>query len=128
MKMRCVHNSIRLRLRKSEIDQLGQGATIAEEVGFPGETPSLSFALKMADEATSIQVVFSDHKIQVILPKPQATSWINSDQVGIETFLPLQHSQQLHVLIEKDFPCKDRENEDKTDFFGDLATEEAQVC
>lgn len=128
MKMRCVQNSIRLRLRKSEIDQLGQGTTIAEEVGFPGETPSLSFALKMAEEVTAIQVAFSNHSIQVTLPKPQATSWINSNQVGIETFLPLKNAQRLHILIEKDFPCKDRENEDRSDFFGDLATEEGQTC
>lgn len=128
MKMRCVQNSIRLRLRKSEVDQLRQGTTIAEEVGFPGETPSLSYALNMSDEITAIQVDFSDHKIQITIPQPQASSWINSNQVGIETFLPINHSQKLHVLVEKDFPCKDRDNEDKSDFFEDLATEEAQAC
>lgn len=128
MKMRCVQNSIRLRLRKSEIDQLGQGMAITEEVGFPGETPSLSFALKMAEEVTAIDVTFSDRIIKVTLPRPQATNWINSNQVGIETFLPLKNSQHLHLLIEKDFPCKDRENEDKNDFFGDLAKEEEQAC
>ena len=128
MKMRCVQNSIRLRLRKSEIEQLGKGATIIEEVGFPGETPSLSFSLKMADETTAVQAVYIGHQIQITIPQTQATNWIKSNQVSLETFLPLQHPQQLHVLIEKDFPCKDRENEDKTDLFGDLAEEEVKAC
>lgn len=128
MKMRCVQNSIRLRLRKSEIDQLGKGLTIVEEVGFPGETPSLSFSLKMAIEAMAIEANYVDHQIQITIPQTQATKWINSTQVGLETFLPLQNPQQLHVLIEKDFPCKDRENEDKSDLFGDLAEEEVKAC
>lgn len=128
MKMRCVQNSIRLRLRKSEIEQLGKGATIIEEVGFPGETPSLSFSLKMADETTAIQALYIDHQVQITIPQNQATNWINSNQVGLEASLPLKHPQQLHVLIEKDFPCKDRENEDKNDLFGDLAEEEVKAC
>ncbi|MBX2875105.1 MAG: hypothetical protein KTR30_23480 [Saprospiraceae bacterium] len=128
MKMRCVQDSIRLRLRKSEIEQLGKGVTIVEEVGFPGETPSLSFSLKMTDETAGIQAMFVGHQIQIIIPQPQATKWINSNQVGLETFLPLQNPKQLHVLIEKDFPCKDRENEDKNDLFGDLAEEEVKAC
>ena len=128
MKMRCVQNSIRLRLRKSEIEELGKGATIIEEVGFPGETSSLSFSLKMADKTSDIQATCIDHQIQITIPQTQATSWINSNQVGIETFLSLQNTQQLQVLIEKDFPCKDRENEDKNDLFGDLAEEEVKAC
>jgi len=128
MKMRCVQNSIRLRLRKSEIDQLGQGKTIVEEVGFPGATPALSFALNMAGEVSAIQATFTNHQILVTIPQVQATSWINSNQVGIETFLTLKHPQQLHILIEKDFPCKDRDEEDKNDLFGDLAAEEVKAC
>ncbi len=128
MKMRCVQNSIRFRLRKSEIEELGKGETIIEEVAFPGETPLLCFSLKMANEATAIQASFIDHQIQITIPLAQATSWINSNQVGLETFLPLKNTQQLHILIEKDFPCKDREGEDKSDLFGDLAEEEVKVC
>lgn len=128
MKMRCVQNSIRLRLRKSEIEALGKGATIIEEVGFPGETSSLGFSLKMADKTSDIQATYVDHQIQITIPQTQASNWINSNQVGIETFLSLQNAQQLQVLIEKDFPCKDRESEDKSDLFGDLAEEKVKAC
>ncbi len=128
MKMRCVQNSIRLRLRKSEIEALRKGVTIMEEVGFPGETSSLSFSLNMADNTSGIQATYIDHQIQITIPQNQATSWIDSNQVGLETFIPLQNAKQLQVLIEKDFPCKDRENEDKSDLFGDLAEEEVKAC
>lgn len=126
--MRCVQNSIRLRLRKSEIEELGKGETIIEEVGFPGETPSLSFSLKIADEVTAIEASFADHQIHITIPLAQTSDWINSNQVGLETFLPLKNPQQLHILIEKDFPCKDREDEDKSDLFGDLVQEEVKAC
>ena len=35
MKLRCTHNSIRIRLRKSELEQLDQGLALEETIGFP---------------------------------------------------------------------------------------------
>jgi hypothetical protein len=38
------------------------------------------------------------------------------------------HAAGVHVLVEKDFPCKDRPDEDKKDFFEELADQQAPLC
>ena len=128
MKLRCVNNSIRLRLRKSEIDQLRLGNAIQEEVGFPGETPSLFFSLQMNGLKSTLSASFENNNIRIDLPRELASKWIDSEEVSIEDRLPIDTTNELHVLIEKDFPCKDRENEDKSDLFGELAAEGPKAC
>ena len=49
-------------------------------------------------------------------------------EVGFEVFIPLNGTGKLHLLIEKDFPCKDRPEEDQSDFFQDLADKSPVVC
>lgn len=128
MKLRCVRNSIRLRVRKSELTQLSKGMTIREEVGFPGETPGLIFSLEMSSDLQEVSASFKDNLIQIALPKDQAQHWISTNEVSIEEQLPINDKEQLHLLIEKDFPCTDRENEDKSDLFGELTNEAPKVC
>jgi len=53
---------------------------------------------------------------------------MTSDQVGIEYNIPLDGATYLHILIEKDFPCLDREQEDKSDTFWELAQEKPDTC
>ncbi len=128
MKLRCVKNSIRLRVRKSEITQLGKGIAIREEVGFPGETPRLIFSLEMSSDLQQVRASFNNNLIQIVLPNNQAQHWINTNEVSIEEHIPINDTEQLHLLIEKDFPCTGRENEDKSDLFGELTNEAPEVC
>lgn len=128
MKLRCVRNSIRLRVKKSEIAQLSQGMVIREEVGFPGETPGLIFSLEMSSDLQMVKASFKTNLIQVVLPQAQAQHWISTNEVSIEEELPINDTEQLHLLIEKDFPCTGREEEDKSDFFGELTNEVPKVC
>jgi len=128
MKLRCVRNSIRLRVRKSEIAQLSQGMVIREEVGFPGETPGLIFSLEMSSDLPKVNASFKNNLTGRVTPKAQAQHWINTDEVSIEEKLSINDAEQLHLLIEKDFPCTDREEEDKSDLFGELTNEVPKVC
>ena len=128
MKLRCIHNSIPLRLRTSELDQLSKGQAVQEAVRFPNTTPGLVFALALGMEVATIDARLEGHVIQITLPNQLALSWINSMEVSIEANIPLDNGEYLHILVEKDFPCKDREGEDKSDLFEDLANGSAKVC
>lgn len=126
MKLRCTQNSVRLRLRKSDIAQLDTAGKVAESVQF-GPNQILTFELnKLGGE--QVQATFQRNNLIVSLPASQAHTWIHSNQVGIEVFHPLTKAQQLHILIEKDFPCKDRLDEDKSDTFEELAATEGDAC
>ena len=52
-------------------------------------------------------------RVQVSVPRAQARSWADSDQVGLEA----EH-QGIAILVEKDFKClTPRKNEDDGDAF-----------
>ncbi len=127
MKIRCETNSIRLRLRKSELVQLRAEKWLEAAVHFPNRQ-AFVWELILHDSSPDIDAHFAEGRIQVRVPEAIALPWIESDTVSLERFLPLSDGHVLHILIEKDFPCKDRPDEDKTDFFTELADEAPVNC
>ncbi len=119
MKVRIEKNSIRLRLRKSELEVLHSGKEVCETLYFSPEN-HLQFELIVEEQSTTIQSFFEDKKVGVTLPSAQFLTWYESQQVSLE-----QHTEsKMYVLIEKDFPCKDRPNEDQSDTFFELVPED----
>lgn len=127
MKIRCEHNSIRLRLRKSELSQLRTERWLETAVHFP-EGPVFAWEMLISDDAPKMGARFDGSRISVVVPAQQAQEWMDTDAVGMEQFVPLPGGGSLHLLIEKDFPCKDRPDEDTTDFFSELAEEAPVKC
>ncbi|MEM6726772.1 MAG: hypothetical protein AAF598_22230 [Bacteroidota bacterium] len=119
MKIRCTTNSIRLRLRKSDIQELESNHHIQETLQISPDT-KFHFELAIAKGIPHPNVHQKDDHMTVYLPESAANQWIHSNQVGIEYYKPVADSK-LQILIEKDFPCLDRENEDKSDTFWELA-------
>ncbi len=127
MKLRCEKNSIRLRLRKSDLNRLQAEGSIRNEVSFAFGM-SFSWELHLDQNAETVHAEGYGSHIKISLPLALATQWIDSQQVGIEHFQPIDRQNQLHILVEKDFPCKDRPEEDKADTFTELATQTAAAC
>ena len=127
MKLRCVHNSIRIRIKKSELQKLDSEGIITETISFGGTT---MFAYSLAVDAMrdEVNAEFIDNLLAVHIPLVQAQQWITSNEVGIEINQVLDNEEKLHILIEKDFPCLDRVDEDKSDTFVELATKKPDVC
>ena len=127
MKLRCVHNSIRIRIKKSELAELDNEGIITETVSFGGAT---MFAYTLAVDALrdEVNAEYIDNLLAVHIPLVQAQKWITTNEVGIEVHKELDNGEQLHILIEKDFPCVDRVDEDKSDTFWELAPEEPNAC
>ena len=119
MKLRLTHNSIRIRVQRTELSMFMKSGTIQDTVAFP-DTKHFSFGLTSSD-AEILTARYMEGHIEIEIPKSMASQWVNSDQVSIEALLPLSSGNQLHVLIEKDFPCEDRLDEDKSETFWELA-------
>lgn len=118
MKLRCTHNSVRLRLRKSDLTTLVSQGRVQEAVVFaPGE--QLIFALLAGTDAT-ITVTFRGGALQVAVPAATLHHWMESNQVGIEAWLPVGEQGPLQVLIEKDFPCQHQLETSWNDTFHEL--------
>lgn len=110
MKLRIHAGSLRLRLSQSEVARLGEGGVVEDSVSFaPGS--ELRYALETGATA-AVTATFDQANIRVVLPKPLAKEWIESDQTGIEA-----STGTLRLLIEKDFQCLHREPEPGEDSF-----------
>ena len=119
MKLRIEDNGIRLRLRKSDLDTLAGSRTVIGSVAFLTKATFI-FELSISNSINEVEAILTKHKIQVLLPETKANKWIESKQVGIEKYITLEDGSKLKVLVEKDFPCLDRENENKDDTFWEL--------
>ena len=127
MKLRCTHNSIRLRVRKSDLERLTERTLVRECISL-GNHCIFCFELKLADKIQQIEAQFEHETLRVLLPITLAYPWINSQEVGLEIYHALPAGEQLHLLIEKDFPCTDRLDEDKDDTFWELSEEKPETC
>ncbi len=127
MKFRCTGNSIRLRVRKSDLQTLRLLGEIREEVPFaPGQTLSIVLAL---GEVERLCAGFTAGEVRVEVPRAMAIAWIESAEVGIEA---LQETGAtvgpLHIKIEKDFPCRHTTESTREDTFYELAPEDPTAC
>ena len=127
MKLRTTHNSIRIRIRKSELNKLAEEREIRERVNFGGQV-MFSFCLKIDTSIEKVNGSFKNGDLVVSLPGKTAQTWIATNQVSIEENRALEDGEHLHLLIEKDFPCTDREEEDKSDTFFELVPDKPEAC
>ncbi len=102
MKLRIRENTIRLRLKRNEVDQIAAGESIVEETHFPGSV--LTYRLEVTGNST-LSASFEGGNLAIYVPDSQVTEWAQSDQVSIVAEQDLGESGALSVLIEKDFKC-----------------------
>jgi len=118
MKLRIRGDSIRLRLKRGEVDQLASGTSIVEETHFPNAV--LTFRLDVS-ENDDVSASFDNGSLVVSLPKSSVLDWAGSDEVSLVAEQELSGASSLSLLIEKDFSCLEpghhRDCEDDTDTF-----------
>lgn len=97
MKIRILGNSLRFRLKKSELTIFAEERKFSDKIVF-GEN-ELIYSLKYSNEET-IHCYFLDNEIVVSIPKNIATNWVNTDLVSLKNDI----SSPI-ILIEKDLKC-----------------------
>lgn len=122
MKLRFEKNSLRLRLRKSDVAALSQQGFVMESVEMPANV--FTYELRISDVAAP-EALFKNNAVVATIPRSIATTWLNTDEVGIYHMIHMDNGHTLELIIEKDFPCKDRPEEDKSDTFTELADQQS---
>ena len=97
MKLRIDGSSVRIRVRKSEVQRFAESGTVSECLAFPGGR-TLTFALQAANVPEPC-VVFDGGSLVVSLPHSVAMHWATGEAVGI--YAP--HTAGLGLIVEKDF-------------------------
>ncbi len=124
MKLRIRGDSLRLRLKRGEVDQIAAGSSIMEETHFPDSV--LTYRLDVS-ENHEISVSFDRSSLVISLPKSKVSDWADSDEVSLSAEQKLTGAGALSLLIEKDFSCLEpghhRDGEDDEDTFPHPSTQ-----
>jgi hypothetical protein len=118
MKLRIKGNSLRLRVSRSELARFQAGGRIADTIHFTAAPEAnLTYALESALQLSPVTVRYGSREVTVILSEDRARVWGAPNEVGVYTTLNMGSAGSLEVVIEKDFACIDRSDEDQTDTF-----------
>ncbi|MCD6063177.1 MAG: hypothetical protein K0R82_1088 [Flavipsychrobacter sp.] len=120
MKLRIKNNSIRYRLDKNDIQELGAKGYVEgrTEIG-----PDLFvYSLQGSDEL-QLNCKLGTNKITIYMPTAQIKEWVTSERVGYEHHMDLQSGNKLHLLLEKDFKCLDDTVEDQSNNYDNPLTQ-----
>ena len=118
MKIRIKGDSLRLRISRSEVARLLAGDCLEETIHFaPEACAKFTYALQQESKVGMPTVRYTENRVAVVIPADQANKWGVTDQVGIAEDISLGDLGSLELLIEKDFACLDRSDEDNHDTF-----------
>jgi hypothetical protein len=118
MKLRIKGNSLRLRVSRSEVARLQAGDCLEETIHFtPQPSANFTYALQPEPSVRMPTVRYTENRVTILIPADQATIWGVTDEVGIAANISLGELGSLALLIEKDFACLDRSDEDNQDTF-----------
>ena len=107
MKLRIEGNSIRLRLRKSEVQDLAESGRVGGLTWIPGG--SFKYMLELKSGISELDAQKTQEGIIVYMPEEDGKLWGNNDRVGFEAQVTVGRGLKLDLLVEKDFVCLDRD-------------------
>lgn len=101
-----------MRLTRSEVSEFARSGKF-EETAFFGSSADdgLTYAIERSD-GDNLSAAFRDGKLTVFIPAALGSDWAQTETVGIEGNVPIGANGELHILIEKDFVCLTRDDED----------------
>jgi hypothetical protein len=118
MKLRLQSNSVRLRLKRAEVDQLVKLGRVEETIVLGDrDEDQFVYTLVSSPKVYAPQASLVKNHILIEVPVETATHWATSDEVGIEAALSVGGGRELQVIIEKDFACLNGNEEQNRDTF-----------
>lgn len=102
MKLRICGDSIRLRLKISEVERIAASESVVERMHLPDSM--LTYSLEVSEDG-GFAVTFNDRSLVVTLPKADVEKWARTDEISLLSELPLANAGSLSLLVEKDFTC-----------------------
>ena len=121
MKIRIKGNSIRLRLTKTDVQNLKE-KQIVEEKTILGAEEIFQYTLAINPDVSTISAEFRDRKISIFLSEKEADILTETDEITVEGFQDNGEEKGLFLLVEKDLQCLDTTSEDQSDMYVNTKT------
>jgi len=116
MKLRIKSNTVRFRTTRSEVATLISTGRLEEKIEFVEGGGEFTYAIVLKSDADVVGIQHASSTITLVVPAAEARSWAESDAVGIYTTVEGRVGA-LDLILEKDFACLDRSDEDNRDTF-----------
>src|ERR1700747_1293278 len=127
MKLRLQSNSIRLRLKRSEVDRFLRTGRVEERIlSGTADQESFHYLLETNDAVSAPKGAISPGGVVVQVPTADALKWALTNQIGIEGEQAIDSKTSLRILVEKDFACVAGSEEQNADTFPNPLT--GQKC
>lgn len=118
MKLRINANSLRLRVSRTDLARFQAMGRIEETIHFAAAPDAkLTYALESAAQPSPVKVRYGFNEVTVILSEDQVRIWAQEGVVGVYAALEIGQAVLLDVIVEKDFACVDRSDEESSDTF-----------
>ena len=109
---------MRLRVSRSEVARLLAGDCLEETIHFEREARAkFTYVLQQEPSLSRPTVHYTENRVAILIPADQTNAWGTTDQIGIAEDINLGYLGSLAILIEKDFACLDRGEEENQDTF-----------
>jgi hypothetical protein len=103
---------------RSEVTRLLAGECLEETIYFaPEANAKLTYAMQLGSSLSRLELRYAENRIKIWVPSDSAHTWGATDQVGIAEEINLGDRGSLALLIEKDFACLDRSQQENEDTF-----------
>ena len=112
MKLRIQGNVLRLRLTQKEVACLHDHNLVESAIQFPSGR-AFRYVLVSSSDATGVSADYDGDSIRVAVPSSVAISWAQSTEVAIEG----SGESGVGILIEKDFQCLHKADEQNPDAY-----------
>ncbi len=118
MKLRLQFNSIRFRLKRTEVEEFVRTGRVEERIIIGrDDDEKFGYELESTGAVSSPRATITPRGIVVQVPSDEVMKWASTDQVGIEGRQPIDSETSLLILVEKDFACIDGSEEQNVDTF-----------
>ncbi|MBC7418085.1 MAG: hypothetical protein H7325_08030 [Pedobacter sp.] len=121
MKIRIKGNSIRLRLTKTDVQNLKELGKLEEKTIF-SETEVFKYSLEIDESNIGISAKFDQNKISIFLSKKNVKTLTETDEITVQGNQKNGTANGLFLLIEKDLECLDSTTEDQSDMYKNTKT------
>lgn len=116
MKMRIKDNSIRLRLTKTDVDDLRNKKTVGSKT-VVSSSEMFQYSLQVSSEVKNISAQFIDGKISVSISAEMANILTETNEITVKGHQENGEAEKLFLLIEKDLQCLDQTEESQDDMY-----------
>lgn len=113
MKIRIKGPSVRIRLTKTEVHTLVHKGYLEDYTPFP--VNAFVYALQRTPTGDALTATFEHNKMTLFIPQPMIANWDTDAVITHENDMALNETENLHLMLEKDFVCLDNTDEDQSD-------------